>query len=66
MIVWIRQILFLGGISFEGLTFDVFADNDAYLTKLYGDYMKLPPEDKRRTHSISAIYLGDDLEACLR
>lgn len=23
---------------------------DAYLTKHYGDYMQLPPEEKRHTH----------------
>lgn len=36
--------------KFEHL--EVFgADNiDAYLKKMYGDYMKLPPEDKRITH----------------
>ena len=31
-----------------------FADYEYYLSNLYGDYMKLPPEEKRRTHSIQA------------
>lgn len=26
------------------------AQNDSYLKMIYGDYMELPPEDKRRTH----------------
>ena len=37
-------------VSFEGEQFDAVADYDTFLTKLYGDYMKLPPEEKRVTH----------------
>lgn len=42
----------LKDIVFEGKTFLGPADPDRYLTSIYGDYMKLPPEDKRRTHII--------------
>lgn len=34
-------------MKFENLQVPVLADYDAYLTRLYGDYMKLPPLDKR-------------------
>ena len=38
-------------ISFEGETFKAPANPDAYLTDIYGDYMQLPPEDKRTIHA---------------
>ena len=44
----------LKDIVFEGKTFLGPADPDRYLSSIYGDYMKLPPEDKRRTHIIHA------------
>lgn len=37
-------------IKFENLKFDSFNDNDYYLSQLFGDYMKLPPEEDRKTH----------------
>lgn len=42
----------LKDIVFEGRTFLGPADPDRYLTCIYGDYMKLPPKEKRRTHII--------------
>lgn len=36
--------------SFEGMEVYGPEDADAYLTALYGDYMKLPPEEKRVSH----------------
>jgi len=36
--------------TFENLEFYSFNDNDYYLTQLFGDYMKLPPEEDRKTH----------------
>ncbi len=36
--------------DFEGYQFHAPKDYDAYLTQIYGDYMKLPPEDKRNWH----------------
>lgn len=47
-------------VSFEGYTFKGFAGYDNYLTELYGDYMKLPPAEKRATHYVTA-YLKDAL-----
>ena len=38
-------------MSFEGFQACVPNNPDAVLTALFGDYMQLPPEDKRRVHS---------------
>lgn len=43
-------------LPFEDKTFPAPKEYDRYLTCLYGDYMQLPPEDKRVTHSISAFW----------
>lgn len=45
-------------IEFEGHYFYAPQKYDAYLTELYGDYMKLPPEDQRTTHKIMHIGLN--------
>lgn len=37
-------------VEFEGMTFQGFREYDLYLRLLYGDYMQLPPEDKRESH----------------
>lgn len=44
---------------FEGHTFKLPHDYDAYLTNLYGNYMQLPPENKRERHFICEIKLPD-------
>ena len=36
--------------KFEEFEFKGIKDFDTYLTNVYGDYMKLPPEEKRVTH----------------
>ncbi len=36
--------------KFEGRDVKITADYDEYLTKLYGDYMIIPPENKREKH----------------
>ena len=41
-------------LPFENTEYSGFENYDYYLSRLYGDYMKLPPEDKRITHNINA------------
>ena len=43
--------------EFEGEEVLIFTDKDPYLRNLYGDYMKLPPEDKRELHTACEIRL---------
>lgn len=52
-------------IIFDGYMFNAIKNYDGYLKNRYGDYMKLPPKNKRRTHGINALFLGDDLEEYL-
>lgn len=46
-------------LEFEGFHFPVYSCWDAYLTGLYGNYMKLPPEDQRQTHELKAWRVAD-------
>lgn len=39
-------------VQFEGYQFPAFSCWKSYLTGLYGDYMKLPPVEKRQTHDM--------------
>lgn len=41
-------------VTFEGHTFDTMSCWDSYLKNLYGDYMTLPPVEKRTTHEMKA------------
>ena len=43
--------------EFEGRTFMIPNGYNEWLTSLYGDYMQLPPEDKRASlHDIEAYW----------
>jgi len=44
-------------IDFEGKCFKASRDYRGYLSFLYGDYMKLPPEEKRKVHPVSKLKL---------
>lgn len=46
--------------QFEGRYFYGFKEADSYLTGLYGDYMKLPPEEQRVTHHHSVAFWKND------
>ncbi len=50
-------ILPLQKISFEGKYFNVPNNYEACLKELYGDYMKLPDEGKRRVHTMKIEFL---------
>ena len=47
----------LTNVTFNGESFSVPVQYDRYLKNLYGDYMKLPPEDKREVHSCAEFRL---------
>jgi len=44
-------------ILFEGQLFPAIKDYHAFLTNHYGDYMKIPPPEKRHTHPVSSFKL---------
>ena len=44
-------------VKYEGYEFTTFKAYDKYLSMLYGDYMKLPPEDQRKGHELVAYFL---------
>lgn len=47
-------------LPFEDREFLAIKEYDRYLKSVYGDYMKLPPEDKRHSpHTIDGIYLKE-------
>lgn len=43
-------------LKFEGEEFSVFSGYETYLKNMFGDYMQLPPEDKRVTHHTFSVY----------
>ena len=45
-------------VTFEKHTFKSMSCWDSYLTGLYGNYMKLPPENKRETHDMDVWIKG--------
>lgn len=45
---------------FEGLEVYIPNDYDAYLRKQYGDYMTLPPEEKRQRHYYLELDFGEE------
>lgn len=55
--ILINKMFPLEKIIFEGKEFPVIKNRDEYLTKLYGDYMKLPPESERIGHPIVEVKL---------
>lgn len=46
-------------VEFEGHKFPAFSCWDSYLRGLYGNYMELPPIEKRKTHNMT-VYLKED------
>lgn len=45
-------------MKFEDEEFPVPEDYDSFLSRAYGDYMTLPPEEKRKTHNIIELDFG--------
>jgi len=48
---------------FEGLTVDLPVGYDEYLRQYYGDYMQLPPVEKRQSHHFKAYFNLDARES---
>ncbi len=46
----------LGKSEFEGFSFPIFENYDSILSKIYGDYMALPPVEKRIAHYEKAFF----------
>lgn len=46
-------------VEFEGHMFPAISCWDSYLSGIYGDYMSLPPENKRHTHGLKAWRVSD-------
>ena len=47
-------------LEFEGELFSVPPDYRKYLETIYGDYMTLPPVEKRKSHGITLVDLSKD------
>lgn len=45
--------------EFSGKKLYILKNYDVILKKFYGDYMKLPPEDKRRPHHDYRVFRRD-------
>ncbi len=59
----VRELEPYGSVCFEGHEFMAPADIDAVLRRSYGDYMTLPPEEKRVSwHNFSCRYINDPQE----
>lgn len=43
-------------MPFENISIDMPSGYDEYLTRIYGDYMQLPPEEKRVTHHFHEVF----------
>jgi len=49
----------LASLEFEGMTVPVPGHWDEYLTRIYGEYMRLPPPEQRRPrHALTIVSLG--------
>ena len=46
-------------LPFEDDSFMVLKEYNAFLTELFGDYMKLPPESERHTHQVAELDFGN-------
>ena len=49
-------------VEFETYFFPAFSCWDYYLRNLYGDYLKLPPEEKRKGHEMIAFLVDNKID----
>ena len=52
---WFKDLI---DIQFEDRAFPGFKSYDEYLKTIFGDYMELPPEDKRMVHTTEDVDFG--------
>ena len=55
-----EQLLPTKKMSFNGLMMRFPGGVESYLAKRYGDYMQLPPEDKRHNHPPYELDFGNE------
>ena len=48
-------------MPFEGYMWNVPKEYDAYLKNMYGDYMQIPPPEKREEHVILELKFPDEM-----
>lgn len=53
-------------VSFDGIETWAPHDLDRYLTRMYGDWHKLPPEEERYTHAPEVLDFGDGVNVAKR
>lgn len=56
--IYIKELYPLKEGMFEGFKVKIPCKNHEYLTRMYGDYMKLPPEEDRKNHVAEIIDFG--------
>lgn len=47
-------------VDFEKMKVNTISCYETYLTNLYGDYMMLPPVEKRITHEMKVYRIGEE------
>ena len=55
-----EKLLPLSMIKFEGVEFPCPRDIDAHLRGVYGDYMEIPPVEKRHNHMAKLLDFGEE------
>ena len=58
-ILHVKDLYPLRKVEFEGMEVNVPNKVDKYLTQHYGDYMQLPPEEKRKNHYPYRLNFGE-------
>ncbi len=58
-ILQIENVLPPAECIFEGVSAKIYGNYDTYLSVLYGDYMQVPPPEKREKHFIVEIEFGE-------